>query len=98
MKKKVELRLSHPEHPTMFLCEKCFSWDGEFLRQEAYTGDHIWIEVSCLCNCIKCKKCDNTRKMPGTSIWTLKDDYFAHVPNFTGIRPCSKCGSKMAIN
>ena len=95
MKKKVEERLSHPEHSELYLCEQCMSWSGEFLRQEAYTGDHIWIEVSCLCNCIKCKKCGNTRKMPGTSVWTLKDDYFAHVPNFTGLHPCSKCGSWM---
>ena len=95
MKKKVEVRLSHPEHPNMYLCEKCMSWSGEFLRQEAYTGDKIWTEVSCLCNSIVCKKCGKTRKMPGFCVWTISDDYFAYVPTWTGIRPCSSCGGKM---
>ena len=98
MKKKVELRLSHPEHSTMFLCEKCFSWDGEFRIKASMNCEALWIQVSCLCNSIKCNNCKNTRLMPDSCVWNLEDDYFAHVLNFTGIRPCSKCGSKMAIN
>ena len=95
MKKKVELRLSHPEHSKMFLCEKCFSWDGEFHIEASMNCEALWIQVSCLCNSIKCKNCKNTRLMPGSCVWNLEDDYFAHVPNFTGIKPCSKCGSNM---
>ena len=95
MKKNVELRLSHPEHSKMFLCEKCFSWCGEFRREATMISEALWIQVSCLCNSIKCKNCKNTRLMPDSCVWTLEDDYFAHVPNFTGIKPCSKCGSKM---
>ena len=98
MKKKVELRLSHPEHSKMFLCEKCFSWDGEFRIKASMNCEALWIQVSCLCNGTKCKHCKNTRLMSGSCVWNLEDDDFAHVPNFTGIRPCSKCGSKMAIN
>ena len=95
MKKKVELRLSHPEHSNMFLCEKCLSWCGEFRREATMISEALWIQVTCLCNSIKCEKCENTRKIPDSCVWTLEDDYFAHVPNFTGIKPCSKCGSKM---
>ena len=95
MKKKVELRLSHPEHSNMFLCEKCFSWCGEFRREATMISEALWIQVTCLCNSIKCEKCENTRKIPDSCVWTLEDDYFAHVPNFSGIQPCSKCGSKM---
>ena len=95
MKKKVELRLSHPEHSNMFLCEKCLSWCGEFRREATMISEALWIQVTCLCNSIKCEKCENTRKIPDSCVWTLEDDYFAHVPNFTGIKPCSKCGSKL---
>ena len=98
MKKKVELRLSHPEHSKMFLCEKCFSWCGEFRREATMISEALWIQVSCLCNSIKCKNCKNTRLMPDSCVWNLEDDYFAHVPNFTGTKPCSKCGSKITIN
>ena len=95
MKKKVELRLSHPEHSKMFLCEKCFSWCGEFRREATMISEALWIQVTCLCNSIKCEECENTMKIPDSCVWTLEDDYFAHVPNFTGIKPCSKCGSNM---
>ena len=98
MKKKVELRLSHPEHSKMFLCEKCFSWDGEFRIKASMNCESLWIQVSCICNSIKCNNCKNTRLKPDSCVWNLEDDYFAHVLNSTGIRPCSKCGSKIAIN
>ena len=95
MKKKVELRLSHPEYSKMFLCEKCLSWDGEFRIKASMNCEALWIQVSCLCNGTKCNNCKNTRLMSGSCVWNLEDDDFAHVPNFTGIRPCSKCGSKL---
>jgi len=95
MKKKVEVRLSHPKHPNMYLCEKCMSWDGEFHIEASTICEALWIQVSCLCNSIKCKNCGNSRMMPGSCVWTIRDDSFAHVPNSTGIKPCSKCGSQM---
>ena len=100
MKKKVELRLSHPEHSNMYLCEKCLSWDGEFRREatiinETIISEAMWISVNCLCNSIICEKCSNSKKMPGTSVWTLEDNYYAHVPNCTDLMLCSKCGSKI---
>jgi len=95
MKKKVEMRITHPEHSNLFLCEKCMSWDGEFYREASMMTDPIWISISCLCNSLECKKCGHSSKMPGTSIWTLEDDYYAYVSSVTGIKPCSKCGGKI---
>ena len=95
MKKKVELRLSHPEHSNMFLCERCFCWDGECYKTPTEVGQPMWLTVSCLCNSIECKKCGHSRKIPGTSIWALIGDCIAFVPYFPEDLPCSKCGSKM---
>ena len=98
MKKKVELRLSHPESSKMFLCEQCLSWDGEFHIEASMNCEALWIQVSCLCNSIKCKICKNTRLMPASCVWNLENNYFEHVPNLTERKPCSKCGSSQVIN
>ena len=95
MKKKVELKLSHPEHSEMFLCEKCFSWCGEFRREATMISGALWIQVTCLCNGIKCKKCETSRRIPDSCVWNLEDDYFAHVPYYPAKLPCPKCGNKM---
>ena len=76
--------------PLLFL-----GWDGELHIEASMNCEALWIQVSCLCNSIKCKNCKNTRLMPGSCVWNLEDDYFAHVPNLTGIKPCSKCGSSL---
>jgi hypothetical protein len=95
MKKKVEVRLSHPEHTNMYLCEKCFCWDGEFYKKSTELHEPMWLAISCLCNSAECNKCGNKRKIPGTSIWALYDDSIAYVPYFPERLPCSKCGDKM---
>ncbi len=43
MKKKVEVRLSHPEHTNMYLCEKCFCWDGEFYKKSTTLNEPMWL-------------------------------------------------------
>ena len=96
MKKKVDLRLSHPEHTNMFLCEKCFYWDGECYIKPNPASDPMFLTISCLCHSVECEKCGYSRKVPGSSIWPLDGDCIAYVPYFPERLPCSKCGNKMA--
>ena len=67
--------------PRLF-CAKCSNVKDVIPIEYGLPGDEMMEE-------------ENTRKIPDSCVWTLEDDYFAHVPNFTGIQPCSKCGSKL---
>lgn len=98
MKKKDKLRVSHPDHEDMFLCETCFCWDGECYKKPIDSNQAMWIRVSCLCNSIKCKKCGFSRKVSGSSIWELIGECIAYVPYFPENLPCSRCGSDLVIN
>ena len=96
MKRNIKLKMTHPVHSGMYLCEKCMSWDGQLIKDDPHTNEKIWIEVSCLCQSLNCKKCDHSKKIQGTYVWKLYDDSYSYVAHSPMYKPCPKCGNKMS--
>ena len=95
---KKEAILVHHKHKKLFLCEKCLCWSGEVLSPaRSIDPKPRRIEITCICNGLKCEICGNTGVKPISCLWRLRDDTYGHVPYFAsgGTNTCGKCGGKM---
>ncbi len=93
---KKEPVIVHHKHNKLFLCEKCYCWNGfKYFPPAPNSPKGTYKKVTCTCKKIKCKTCSYEKCMPGTLIWRLEDKCSFHVPSYVGFAPCTECGGRM---